>query len=52
MCHAMPLQNAKGVYSHSLAEWTLTSASYFAKDFPRLMAAKKDRRWDPYDVEE
>ncbi|KIY93109.1 hypothetical protein MNEG_14853 [Monoraphidium neglectum] len=46
------LTNAKGVYSHSLAEYSLTCCSWFAKDFPRLLAAKADRRWDPYDVEE
>jgi len=34
------LTNAKGVYSHSLAEYTLTCCSYFAKDFPRMLAAK------------
>lgn len=29
------LSNARGVYSHSLAEYTLTCCSWFAKDFPR-----------------
>ncbi|KAF8058054.1 ddh [Scenedesmus sp. PABB004] len=46
------LTNAKGVYSHSLAEYALTCCSYFAKDFPRLLAAKAAARWEPYDVEE
>jgi phosphoglycerate dehydrogenase-like enzyme len=46
------LSNAKGVYSHSLAEYALTCASYFAKDFPRLLRQKRDRKWEPYDVEE
>jgi phosphoglycerate dehydrogenase-like enzyme len=46
------LSNARGVYSHSLAEWTLFAAAYFAKDLPRLLAAKADARWAPYDVEE
>eukprot|EP00878_Enallax_costatus_P046953 GHUV01057287.1.p1 GENE.GHUV01057287.1~~GHUV01057287.1.p1 ORF type:complete len:340 (+),score=73.08 GHUV01057287.1:317-1336(+) len=46
------LTNAKGVYSHSLAEYALTCCSWFAKDFPRLMAAKSNHQWDPYDVEE
>lgn len=27
--------NARGVYSHSLAEYALTACSWFAKDFPR-----------------
>uniref|UniRef100_A0A383VKK1 D-isomer specific 2-hydroxyacid dehydrogenase NAD-binding domain-containing protein n=1 Tax=Tetradesmus obliquus TaxID=3088 RepID=A0A383VKK1_TETOB len=46
------LSNAKGVYSHSLAEYALTCCSWFAKDFPRLLAAKAARSWAPYDVEE
>eukprot|EP00197_Chlamydomonas_leiostraca_P013645 CAMPEP_0202860326 /NCGR_PEP_ID=MMETSP1391-20130828/2081_1 /ASSEMBLY_ACC=CAM_ASM_000867 /TAXON_ID=1034604 /ORGANISM="Chlamydomonas leiostraca, Strain SAG 11-49" /LENGTH=334 /DNA_ID=CAMNT_0049539481 /DNA_START=126 /DNA_END=1130 /DNA_ORIENTATION=- len=46
------LTNAKGVYSHSLAEYTLTACSWFAKDFPRLARAKAEARWEPYDVEE
>jgi phosphoglycerate dehydrogenase-like enzyme len=35
------LTNAKGVYSHSLAEYTLAACNWFAKDFPRLLAAKQ-----------
>jgi phosphoglycerate dehydrogenase-like enzyme len=34
------LTNAKGVYSASLAEYALTCCGYFAKDLPRLLAAK------------
>ena len=29
------LTNAKGVYSHSLAEYVLTACNWFAKDLPR-----------------
>ena len=46
------LTNARGVYSSSLAEWTLFACAYFAKDFPRMRAAQADARWAPYDVEE
>lgn len=46
------LTNAKGVYSHSLAEYALTACNWFAKDLPRLQAAKKAHNWDPYAVEE
>ena len=46
------LTNARGVYSSSLAEWALFAAAYFAKDLPRMLAAKADARWAPYDVEE
>jgi len=49
---SVTVTNAKGTYSHSLAEYALTCASYFAKDFPRLLAAKKSRSWEPFDVEE
>ncbi|KAL3163260.1 hypothetical protein ABBQ32_009659 [Trebouxia sp. C0010 RCD-2024] len=44
--------NAKGAYSHSLAEWALTACSWFAKDLPRLKQQQKDRNWEPYYVEE
>lgn len=46
------LTNAKGVYSHSLAEYALTCCSWFAKDFPRMLRAKAAAEWDPYEVEE
>jgi phosphoglycerate dehydrogenase-like enzyme len=46
------LTNAKGVYSHSLAEYALTCCNWFAKDLPRMRAAQKLREWDPFDVEE
>jgi hypothetical protein len=32
--------------------YALTCCSWFAKDFPRLLAAKAAHSWDPYDVEE
>jgi phosphoglycerate dehydrogenase-like enzyme len=46
------LTNARGVYSHSLAEYALTCASYFAKDFPRLLRQKATGSWEAFDVEE
>ncbi len=42
----------QGPYSHSLAEWAITACSFFAKDLPCLKAQQKDRKWDPYFVEE
>ena len=50
--HRVVLTNARGVYSSSLAEWALFAAAFFAKDLPRMLAAKADARWAPYDVEE
>lgn len=46
------LTNAKGVYSHSLAEYALTCCSWFAKDLPRMRAAQKRGEWDAFEVEE
>ncbi|PNW71822.1 hypothetical protein CHLRE_16g689700v5 [Chlamydomonas reinhardtii] len=46
------LTNAKGVYSHSLAEYCLTACNWFAKDLPRLRRQQAAGKWEPYDVEE
>ncbi|KAG2433121.1 hypothetical protein HYH02_012823 [Chlamydomonas schloesseri] len=46
------LTNAKGVYSHSLAEYCLTACNWFAKDLPRLRRQQSEAKWEPYDVEE
>lgn len=48
----IPLTNAKGVYSNSLAEYTLFVCNYFAKDLPRLRENQKNKKWDSYEVEE
>ena len=48
----IPFTNAKGQFSSSLAEYTLMSCSYFAKDLPRLMRQKQAQNWEKYDVEE
>lgn len=48
----IPLTNAKGQFSSSLAEYTMMACSYFAKDLPRLMRQKNDKNWEKYDVEE
>ena len=46
------LTNGSGVFSPPLAEFTILGALYFAKDVPRLLRAKADRRWELYDMEE
>lgn len=46
------LTNARGVYSHSLAEYALSCCLWFAKDLPRMRAAQKGKQWDQYEVEE
>ena len=44
--------NAKGMYSSTLAEYTMMAISYFAKDLPRLMQQKQNKEWIKYPVEE
>src|SRR5690554_6400693 len=46
------LTNPKGLFSESLAEFCLASCLYFAKDFPRLMRQKAEKRWQHFFVEE
>lgn len=46
------LTNAKGVFSSSLAEYTMLACSYFAKDVPRWIAQQKEHNWDKYFVKE
>jgi hypothetical protein len=48
----IPVTNAKGQFSSSLAEYALLACSYFAKDIPRLMRQQQAARWEPYNVEE
>lgn len=48
----VPMTNAKGQFSSSLAEYTMMACSYFAKDLPRLMKQQKAKNWEKYDVEE
>lgn len=42
--------NAKGLYSSTLAEYTLMACSYFAKDLVRLLKNKGDKNWGKYNV--
>eukprot|EP00775_Hariotina_reticulata_P002479 gene2479-2783_t len=44
--------NARGVYSHSLAEFAIMMCHFFAKGLPRFLAAKAEKRWDIFEVEE
>lgn len=48
----LQVTNAKGQFSSSLAEYALFACSYFAKDLPRLMRQKSERKWINYDIEE
>jgi phosphoglycerate dehydrogenase-like enzyme len=48
----IPVTNGSGVFSQSLGEFAMLGALYFAKDVPRLMRAKAERRWDVFDCDE
>lgn len=46
------LTNGSGTFSQSLGEFVITGALYFAKDLPRMLRSKAERRWDVFDVYE
>jgi phosphoglycerate dehydrogenase-like enzyme len=48
----VPLTNARGVFSRSLAEFAVAGLLYFTKDFRRMIQNQVARRWEPFDVEE
>jgi phosphoglycerate dehydrogenase-like enzyme len=50
--HPCKLTNARGCFSSTLAEYTMLSCGYFAKDLPRLMRQKKEKNWEQYCVKE
>jgi phosphoglycerate dehydrogenase-like enzyme len=48
----IPLTNGRGSFSQSLGEFVMCGALYFAKDLPRMLRAKAERRWEVFDVME
>ena len=46
------LTNGSGVYSSALGEFVLAGVLYFAKDLPRMLRAKAEKRWDVFPVRE
>lgn len=46
----IPLTNGRGSFSQSLGEFVMCGALYFAKDLPRMLRSKAERRWDTFDV--
>jgi phosphoglycerate dehydrogenase-like enzyme len=44
------LTNGKGTFSQSLGEFALAGVLYFAKDMPRMLRSKAERRWDVFNV--
>jgi phosphoglycerate dehydrogenase-like enzyme len=48
---AVPLTNARGVFSASLGEFVMAAVLFFAKDLPRMRRSQAAGRWDPFDVD-
>lgn len=45
------LTNARGAFSASLAEFTVSAMLFFAKDLRRMLRQQSAARWEPFDVE-
>ena len=48
----VPVTNARGVFSRSLAEFVIAAMLFYAKDLRRMQRAQAAGRWEPFDVEE
>jgi len=48
---AVPLTNARGVFSPSLGEFVMAAVLFFAKDLRRMLRSQAARTWDPFDVD-
>jgi phosphoglycerate dehydrogenase-like enzyme len=48
--HPVPLTNGTGTFSQSLGEFVMAGALYWAKDLPRMLRAKAERRWEVFNV--
>jgi len=46
------LTNAKGIYSSSLAEYSLGVCLYFNKQIPRLLKNQQEKKWDQFIMNE
>ncbi|KAK9790351.1 hypothetical protein WJX73_000184 [Symbiochloris irregularis] len=44
--------NAKGTFSHALAEFAILGCMYFAKEVPRIQAQKSRKHWEKFNVQE
>merc|ERR1712110_521192 len=44
----VPVTNAKGAYSSSLAEYALTAMLHFNKQIPRVQANRAAGRWEKF----
>src|SRR6202048_2565378 len=46
----MPLTNGRGVFKDSLAEFSIASILFFAKDLRRLVSSQEAGMWEQFDV--
>lgn len=46
------ITNAKGIYSSTLAEYTMAAILHFAKNIPRLQRQQQEKTWEPFFVTE
>uniref|UniRef100_A0A0G4GJ93 D-isomer specific 2-hydroxyacid dehydrogenase NAD-binding domain-containing protein n=1 Tax=Chromera velia CCMP2878 TaxID=1169474 RepID=A0A0G4GJ93_9ALVE len=44
----IPVSNAKGAFSRSLAEWSLCAALHFEKQIPRIQKNTQTKTWDKF----
>lgn len=49
---SLPLTNAKGAYSKSLAEFCILGILFFAKDMRRLLRQQREHHWEKFDCVE
>ncbi len=49
---AVPVTNARGVFSRPLSEFVLAAILFFAKDLRRMVLSQEAGVWDQFDVEE
>lgn len=49
---SLPLTNGRGTFSQSLGEFVIAGALYWAKDLPRMLKAKAEKRWEVFNVRE
>jgi len=49
---SIPVSNAKGAFSSSLAEWCITSFLHFNKQIPRIQQNRTQRKWDKFVMSE
>ena len=48
--HQVTLTNGTGTFSQSLGEFVICGALYWAKDLPRMLRSKAEKRWDVFNI--